>query len=232
MRRYWLVWLSAWLSSAAFAATVRTESFVCPVGGERFQAQVVMSGTQMGMRLDFKPLGAIIAPPPVPECPSNGLLLFKSTFTTDDLAKLTPYIESEVFIQARKQHSPYYRQAMLQTVLGDAPAEIASTLIQASWEVEAATGTDGRYARYASEAIAAIDAAAGDARSDPGQRDVYQIVAADLERRLGRFDAALKRAQALKARSDLPANLRAVLDQEITWIKKKNIDPQAYTGNK
>jgi len=35
------------------------------------------------VRLDLKPMGALIAPNPLPVCPDNGFVVYKKEFTRD-----------------------------------------------------------------------------------------------------------------------------------------------------
>ena len=93
-----LVLLACFLNmSIAYAHTWGTKEVVCPLGGEKFQTTVDMSGTRFGMQLDLKPLGPIAAPWRLPVCPGNHFVVYKDTedFTDDEIRHLESAPERE-----------------------------------------------------------------------------------------------------------------------------------------
>ena len=68
----------------ATAATIYEAEKTCPLCTTEFKAHLAGSGTQFGMRLDLKPLGAIAAPWPVAVCPKCHFVLLG-----DDLSDST-----------------------------------------------------------------------------------------------------------------------------------------------
>src|SRR5438132_1203852 len=79
---------------AAGAATASAPTTItCPVGGATFQYAPAAPGPTPGERPDGKPYGAGW-PPPLPECPDNGLVLYKQ-YSAAEAAKLEPLIAAE-----------------------------------------------------------------------------------------------------------------------------------------
>ena len=201
--------------------TAREMDFVCPIGGEKFKAVMAMPGTSHGRYLDLKPWGPIAAPWPMAKCPGNGFVLYQSKFTDDELNSLREFVASSSYRQAKDVHTPYYLSAMLQKHLGASAERMASTLLQATWEAGPA-----HYPQYADEALAAFNAFLEKA-SVGGQGWVNgQLVAGELERRLGRFDEADRRFSMLHAMPDLDARIRAIVEFQRELIAAKNSSPQ------
>lgn len=68
--------LAALLSATTVnALTIHEADRTCPLCKTEFKAHLAGSGTQFGMRLDLKPLGAIAAPWPVAVCPKCHFVL-------------------------------------------------------------------------------------------------------------------------------------------------------------
>jgi len=94
---------------AATATTLYPLERTCPVGGEKYASVGIGSTTQLGMRLDLRPMGPA-ANLPTPVCP-NGFVVFKdeTRFTEAEIAKLTPLVASDAFQRARQEHTEAYR---------------------------------------------------------------------------------------------------------------------------
>lgn len=116
----------------AAAMTMGERSFTCPIGGEAFTQRMVTSGYQYGIQLDMKPVGAIAAPLPLPECPGNGFLIIDENLSDADLAALAPVVASREYQAMRGRESTYYRAAHLQRALGQPAHRIAWTMPRAS----------------------------------------------------------------------------------------------------
>src|SRR5262245_6172517 len=83
--------LAAWPGASNANTSVQVE-MECPYDGTRFTATLQASGTSAGMRLDFRPVGAIASPSPLAVCPTNGFVFFKDKFSSDELEKLRPLV--------------------------------------------------------------------------------------------------------------------------------------------
>jgi hypothetical protein len=108
----------------------------CPIGGAKYPSFEIMSTSRMGSRLDLRPIGPQAYIPYV-ECP-NGFIVFKEEkeFTADDIAKLTPVVESAAYQDARQNGMPSARLAMLERAVGGDPNGIAYFLLKASFEAD------------------------------------------------------------------------------------------------
>jgi len=216
------------ISSASTTAEVRVK---CPIGGKTFKTVEAMSGTQFGTNLDQKPFGAILAPWPIAKCPDNGFVVYKKDFTKDELDRLQAYVMSDEYQALQKIESNYYLAATLLTRM-DTPAEqIAYAFLQSTWEVEA----DSRYRRYAEKTLAHFESviAKPPAAFDKADIAFYKQIAGEMERRLGRFDAAKKRFDALIGAPDVKGTtLEQVVAQEIELVKSGDSATHPFTYKK
>ena len=185
MRRGLIVGLAvlAAMASPAGATTVHRQDFTCPVGGERFEDDVIGSYTNWGSRPDGRPYGTL-AWVPLPECPGNGFLLFQEEFTPQEIAILTPLVESAEYQAMRTVETQHYRAWWLRRALGSPEAaSLADTLLVASWQSDA---EPARKARYQRAFVAAADAVR---LNDPAWL-ILTLRAANARRELGDFAGA------------------------------------------
>lgn len=185
--------LLATLAAPAAAMTFMTVEYVCPVGGERFSASTMGSGTVFGHFLDGRAHGAIQSPWPLVECPGNGFLLFRETFGKAELEALGAYVQSDDYQRLRTTETSYWRLAQLLRVI-DAPAvEQAGALQRASWQASRA-----QYPRYVAAASAAFARQCPDGETARDGQWLYcQMLLGEWERRLSRFEPARARFNAL-----------------------------------
>jgi len=207
----------------AAALTFSEGHFECPIGGEKFSQRMASSGTQFGAMLDLKPIGPIAAPWTLAECPGNGFILFKGEFSAAELERLAPYVASPAY-QALRAETTWYRAAQLRRVI-DAPGiEVAYTLLNASWQA-----SSEQYPRYAREALTEFEAAmrAPDAPHEGAAWATSEMLAGELERRLGNFDAAGRRFARLATRAELAApQLAAIVRFQQCLIATRDGSPQ------
>ncbi|MBI5495714.1 MAG: hypothetical protein HY904_11885 [Deltaproteobacteria bacterium] len=76
----------------ATAHTKGVTTQVCPLDKKSFSAELDMSGTTFGKRLDLKPLGPTAAPWRIPVCPRCHVVLFKKEFAEQELAPLSALV--------------------------------------------------------------------------------------------------------------------------------------------
>jgi len=182
--------MAAILVATSAAGAPVTEKQSCPLGGERFEHQTTDSYATFGQRPDGKPYGSWVFPVTPPQCPGNGLVMYR-VFSKAELARLPTLLIDPVFVELRQTQTPFYRAAWLENQLTPSSPATAWLLLNASWEAE-----DGslRKARAQDEFIDAVAVLAPAAT--PPERFALQVRAANAMRELGRFDAA---AAALKA---------------------------------
>lgn len=177
----------------AAATTVIPKKYTCPVAGEVFDSIVLGSYSVSGYRPDGRPYGTLRWAPPMPECPGNGFLIFRNDLTAEEIAVLTPLVESAEYQALRRDETQHYRVWWLMRALpGSDPAKLASALLMASWHSD---DDPARKARYQRAFIAAADVIpTGDAIGF-----TYALRAVNALRELGDFDAAATRLDALRA---------------------------------
>lgn len=211
----------------AQALTISVKDFVCPIDGRKFKAKTVNSYTRFGQRLDLKPLGALLAPLPLAVCPANGFPLYKRNFSSKEIARLKSIVHSPAFKQARRRNSDYFMVAFVKERLGEKGFSIAYTYLKASWE------TEGRkqdlHRRYLVLTISKFDGFAKTAKQATKHWWTAQLVAGNLERRLGRFEAAEKRLSGLPL-GTLPADstYRRVATQVRAAIAARDSAPRKF----
>ncbi len=173
-------------TAAGPAARPAAQQMTCPIGGSSFT--YTRPGVQRvrGTRPDGKPYDAA-APLPLPECPDNGLVLYKE-YSPEEVAKLEPLIASARYQALRESDTQYYRAYWLMKELGVGPEDYLWALLQASWQAD---GKPELRARYLGELIE------DSAKVAPDTADLNWIGmeahAINALRELGRFDEARSR---------------------------------------
>jgi hypothetical protein len=181
-----LAWLAA--APAASAAPVQgPRPMTCPVGGGTFVYRPAPPASVSGERPDGKPYTNGVVPPPLPECPANGLVLYKD-YDSDEVAKLEPIVASDAYQALRKEDVQYYRAYWLMKAMGLGPEDYLWVLLQASWQADDRPELRARYLAELAEASAKVP---------PRPDDINWIGmegrAIDALRELGKFDEAQAR---------------------------------------
>lgn len=176
--------LAAAVATPAHAGFPVESEETCPVGGETFTFTTTGSYSIFGQRPDGKPFGSWVFPLALPECPSNGLVVYRE-FTPEEIPALTALVLSPEY-QALKDETPYFRAAWLAARMDAAdPERAVFLLLSATWEADGLPVLKPRYQR---EFVAAASAMA----FDPSNLDSlflrYRL--ANAHRELGEFAAA------------------------------------------
>ena len=189
---------------AAQAGTPVTQKMTCPIGGKPFEFRTTASYTVLGTRADGKPFGSWTFPLALPECPDNGLVLYKD-YEPDEVAKLEPLVASEAYQALRREDTAYYRAYWLMKAMGLGPDRYLWALLQASWEADDRPPLRARYLAELAEASAAVPA-------NPADLNWVGMEARAINalRELGRFDDALARLDKVKLDPPTPLDM----DQE------------------
>jgi len=187
MRNLFLAAAFALAPASALGGTPATETMTCPIGGGSFSFTTATGIATTGERPDGKPFGSWTFPLAIPECPDNGLVLYKD-YSAEEVAKLEPIVASEAYQALRKEHTPYYRAYWLMKAMGLPPERSLFALLQASWEAEPKPELRKLYLAELAEASAAVP---------PRPADLNWIGmegrAINALRELGRFDEAIAR---------------------------------------
>jgi len=178
-------------TAATVAPTARptapvTRQMTCPVGGGSFSYTRPAPQSVPGTRPDGRPYGAA-APPALPECPDNGLVLYKE-YTPEEVTKLEPLIVSPAYAAMRESDTQYYRAYWLMKEMGVAPEDYLWVLLQASWQADGKPELRARYLGELVEASAKVP-------PDPASLNWVGMEAQAINalRELGRFDEARSR---------------------------------------
>lgn len=174
-------------AAGTFAAPVPTRPMTCPIGGGSFQFQPIAPPVVAGERPDGRPVGGAKFPLTLPECPDNGLVLYKE-YDSGEIAKLKPLVESEAYQALRKDGTQYYRAYWLMREMGLPPERYLWALLQASWEAEGRPELRKRYMEELVEASAKVPPRPGDLSWIGMEGRAINAL-----RELGRFDEALAR---------------------------------------
>jgi hypothetical protein len=196
-------------AAAAQAGTPVRVQLQCPVGGERFTYVSTASMSTWGQRPDGKPYGSWTFPTPLPECPSNGLVLFKDEFTRRETSELRNLIAEPAYIAMRETDTPYYRARWLMRRLEPESTEAIWLLLQASWEAPDGSEQRSRYLREFAEEVATLS---------PSAQDwvMLQLRAANAWRELGEFDVATTILAALPT----PTAVDVAEQDEDAWVRE------------
>jgi hypothetical protein len=187
-------------AAGAPAAPATSRAMTCPIGGGSFQFQPVAPPVVAGERPDGRPVGGMKFPLPLPECPDNGLVLYKD-YEPAEVAKLGPLIESEAYQALRKEGTQYYRAYWLMKEMGVRPQLSLWALLQASWEAEGRPDLRKRYLEELVEASAQVPQSPTDLSWIGMEGRAINAL-----RELGRFDEALARLDKVPlAGLDVPA---------------------------
>jgi hypothetical protein len=178
---------SALVAMPASAGIPVTETMTCPIGGGSFPFTTTASYSTYGERPDGKPYGSWTFPLALPECPDNGLVLYKQ-YTPEEVARLEPLVASEAYQALRKEDTPYYRAYWLMKAMGLGPERYLWALLQASWEAQDKPELRKRYLTELAEASAAVPS-----RPEDLNWIGMEGRAINALRELGRFDEALAR---------------------------------------
>jgi hypothetical protein len=181
--------LAAFACSApgALAAPVASRTMTCPIGGASFQFEPVAAPVVVGERPDGRPIGGVKFPVALPECPDNGLVLYKE-YDSNEVAKLGPLVASGSYQALRKDGTQYYRAYWLMREMGLPPERYLWALLQASWEADGRPELKKRYLEELVEASAKVPPRSGDLGWIGMEGRAINAL-----RELGRFDEALER---------------------------------------
>ncbi len=198
-----LILLMLSISAAAIAMERRIE-MSCPLGGRDARGVEILGNHTSDVGLDGRRYGHHVQPNPPPECPDNGFLVYKKSFSDRELSHLKQYIFSPAYQRMWHRAPAFYRLAKIHEYEKKPILDYVYFYMLATWEV---SWGGGRYRHYALEAIEAFKTAIDQMRPYPevyGRRFVeYHYLLAELYRRVGEF-----------------GNARRQLD----WVKQTDLD--------
>jgi hypothetical protein len=203
----------------ALASTVEFLPFTCPLDSTTFEARIQSSYFLSGQMLDLEPLGAIIAPSPLPVCPRDHFVIYADSIPAAELAVLKPFVLSPEFQDQANNNSPYFLLATMFERLDAEPSTIGYMYLQASWEV---AGDPGKHREYIKKSLAALLSADAGQGLEEGDSLGLEILRAELERQLGAFPQAHARLQRVLAAREPPGDLARIAQYEIDLIAQQD----------
>ena len=213
---------------AAKASTTYEALVTCPIDGQQFKASMIGSYQQSGVRLDSKPLGSSVVPFPYPVCPENGFVIYQDTFSETELGAIKLIVSTDEYQRLRRENTDYYMIAYVKERMGDDDYDLGNMYLRASWEAE----RDRPYLvdSYRALAIEKFDGFVGRELNRTKEWWTAAILAAELDRLLGHFDAVEARFNGLplaelSARSG-DAGLMGVVDQIRMHALRHNSKPE------
>lgn len=198
----------------------------CPIDEARFESSRWQSGYTFCTRLDLKRVGRIASPQPVHECPEDGYVWHSEDLTETEVDSLREWIGSAGY-QGLRAESPYYRLARIYERAGRDPLSSAFAYLQASWEIETDPGQHQKYlAESHSRLVEHLEGSEGTGSSESGGAVSLQLLAAELQRRLGRFDAARSRLEKLRddGGAETPIE-KKILEYELELVARSDSAP-------
>lgn len=216
------------VSLAVHATTVFPLERTCPIGGEKYSSVGIGSTTQLGIRLDLRPMGPAGELPSI-VCP-NGFVVFKEekSFTDAEIARLTPFVASDEFQRARQEHTTAYRAVLENRALGEDDAKLAFLLLKAAWEAEN-PGFEKQRERYLTEAYAAFTARLQASSTHDEAWWTGMLVRAEIERQRQRFPESTALLDALPLQELAPDDMkRDVIAQIRQHAEAKDPKPAPF----
>lgn len=216
MRRLILAAAFAAAPLAAAGAAPTSQTMTCPIGGASFTFATNDPGVVIGTRPDGRPYGNSAFPAPLPECPDNGLVLYKQ-YTPEEVAKLEPIVASDAYKALRTADTSYYRAYWLMKQMGLGPEDYLWALLQASWQADDKPELKARYLTELVEGSAAVEP-----RLDDLNWIGMEARSANALRELGRFDEAIARIDKIPVESlDVRVPLGQATDPAVREAKSR-----------
>ena len=216
-------------SNFSHARTTAKMEYVCPVGGEKFTAEVEASGTSWGQNLDLKPIGPIGAPGLIAQCPGHKLVIYKGIeeFSESDVEKLTKFILSDHYKNLSKNNTTFYLAAKTMEYLDEDQLDVAHVYLKATWQVYEDMQ---KYIKYATETRKAFLEFLQTHPSENDEWVVANILIGEMLRRLERFGEAKKHFAKLSTHASFSEEniYKKILEYQLELIGKKDSEPHKF----
>lgn len=242
LRRYGslgVLLVAMWLGlppQPADADTGGDRTYTCPLCSKNFESFTARSGTSFGSRLDFKEVGPIRSPWPIPRCSHCGFVIYSKELDEAKKATLRLFVASDAYAPVWKGHTHYYCMGLiLEACEKKEKIDLSTVFLKATWELE---DTDERFEAYATKAIAALGAVRPPAEDAEGKaaidaREDYLIaryLRLELQRRCGAFAAALETLKEIATldRGQAPTWYEKAIAFQTTLVKKQDKAPHEF----
>lgn len=216
------------LMPITYGHTSGTVDKTCPVCEQQFEAEMDMSGTQTGIRLDLKPLGFTAAPWRVAVCPKCNFVLYKDELSDQEREKLKGFLASEDYKRlVSDKHSSYYLLANILKYMAADSFDVGYSYLEASWQVE--KDESKRYHEYLNKSLAcflAIAEQGGTEKEDATK--TAAMLTGEILRQLSRFKEAKAHFDSFAGQAEYKKQpYRAIVSYELELISAKDADPKS-----
>jgi hypothetical protein len=222
----WLICLSVIILVVQPGATQTSKDVdvTCPLCHTTFKANMDVSSSRLGMRLDLKPLGPIPAPWNVPKCPKCHFIVYDQELSETNLELLHKFVSSKKYQDMSVDNSTYFLLAKIYEVVGMDIYEIAHTYLKASWQVEK---DQAKCAKYLEASLAKFQLFLSLNKKISSQYIIAELVSGEIERRTGKFDQAAARFNRIQKLSEFSGsdNVAAIIEYQLELIAAKDKGP-------
>ena len=215
-----LVFVLLIVSVGSNATTFSTETRTCPVGGEIYTTEVLMSYTIYNRRLDLKPQGSYGSDPALLIICPNGFVDYKDSYSEEELIKLTELVNSKEYQRFRSGNNEYYLLAKILEHMGSGKLTTAWHYLNASWLAEN-NHNRLQYVRYLNLAIKDMI----EAKSELEIGFAPRFLIAELNRLKGDFEEALFHLEDLEINWPAEDYELVLIEFERGLINAKNSKP-------
>jgi len=199
----------------------------CPLCETKFKTSQAISGTVWGSRLDFRLLGPIASPWPIPVCPNCRFVIFKDKFDNEKVEQLKLYVRSQEYQNLAKNHSSYFLLAKIYEFTGVDHLTLAHTYLNASWQVEA--DNHEKCLKFLEMSLKNFKKylLTNDKRDDRWIN--AELLCGEIERRLGHFKEAKSRFDRLESLQEFRKDsLRRIIFTQIYLIGIEDSRPREF----
>ena len=206
------------------AAVPKEIEVTCPLDGTKFMSPVNVTGGRMGLQLDLRPIGFMDIPPRLPVCPSNHFVVYKRDFTQTEKERLQKFVLTPEYQDQAKDNPSYFLLARILEFMGQTDYVVANAYLQASWQVDDRPEKQKQYLDLTLQHFKKFLST----NNKEGDREwvTAQMLAGEMERRLGRFDDAKARFLDLSKKSGFQEGPNAkIVTYQLDLIGKKDSKP-------
>lgn len=188
-------------------AKLHQESFACPLTGKSFDYDIAYYAQADGFMLDMQPYGAQFIYRTLPQCPNSAFVMYKDRFSKQEIRRLRTLVTQAGFYQQPQAYRVY---RMMRTA-GEPLIRQIWALQQATWIGEPA---------YKAQLVHLLDGYLAQPGIRPRSRLIHLLLKVEMQRRLGRFQAAQKTMQAVDMVLVADEKLRPAIEHIYTCEKQ------------
>lgn len=194
--------------------------YTCPLCSTEFPSRAMGYTGRLDHRLTTMSIGWLY-PEEIPVCPKDGFVLYEKSFTESELEELGKIIQTPEYTA---ETVSYGKLAVIYKAKGKNPYNLAKLYVMASWQVE--EHSESRR-RYLENALFYIEKHLKSHANTHPELFTYSasVLAGEVERRLGRFEAAKARLEAILASGKITGKFKdEIIPKELELIKNKKTE--------